>query len=298
LRRVSKRLGILLAGGAGSRLHPVTWGVSKQLLPVYDKPMVYYPLSLLMLARIDEVVVITTPQDAAAFSRLLGDGSDLGMKFHFVEQAKPNGIAEALLLAEPFAKGRGTALVLGDNLFYGGGLIAAIERASDREAGATVFAYHVTSPEAYGVLSLDPSGRILDIVEKPKVAPSPWAVTGLYFYDSEAPALARLQQPSPRGELEITDLNRSYLANNKLSVEMLGRGTAWLDTGSPDLILQASQFIQAIEVRQGLKVACLEEIAWRNGWIDQQAVDARVARLGKTPYADYLRKLSHETLGA
>ncbi len=284
--------GILLAGGSGTRLHPVTRAVSKQLLPLYDKPMIYYPLSTLMWTGAREVLIITTPTDQEAFRRLLGDGSWLGMKISWAVQPTPGGIAQALLIGEDFLAGGPCALALGDNVFYGQGLpeslLAAAHHALD---GASLFTYWVRDPERYGVVDFGPQGNIRDILEKPKAPPSSWAVTGLYLYDGTASKRAAKLKPSPRGELEITDLNRDYLNNGRLRVEKLGRGIAWLDTGTPDALLQASTFIQAIEERQGLKICCPEEVAYRLGWIRPEEVLRQAEAFGANPYGVYLRSL-------
>ena len=283
--------GILLAGGAGTRLHPITLAVSKQLLPVHDKPLVYYPLASLMLAGVREVCIVTTPHDRAAFERLLGDGSRLGMRLVYAVQPKPEGIAQAFLVARDFVAGGPAALALGDNLFHGHGLQEVLKAAVARGRGATVFAYQVKDPERYGVVELDPAGRPLSIEEKPKQPRSRWAVTGLYVYDERVTSIAESLKPSARGELEITDVNREYLRAGELFVERLGRGHAWLDTGTPEALLQAGAFIQAIEERQGLKVACIEEIAWRSGWIDANAMRDAAKALGGGPYGRYLLDL-------
>jgi glucose-1-phosphate thymidylyltransferase len=286
--------GILLAGGAGTRLHPVTRAVSKQLLPVYDKPLVYHPLSVLMLAGIRDVLLITTPHEQDAFRRLLGDGSSVGVRVTFAVQAKPEGIAQALLIAREWLTGEPVTLVLGDNLFYGHGLPAVLRTALDRAhrgAGATVFAHQVRDPERYGVVELDAEGKALSIEEKPKAPKSRWAVTGLYVYDKDAPAIAAGLRPSARGEFEITDVNREYLRRGTLRVERLGRGFAWLDTGTAESLLEAGQFVQTLEERTGLKIACLEEIAWENGWIGEADVRRAADAMGRSPYADYLRRL-------
>ncbi|HVG92947.1 MAG TPA: glucose-1-phosphate thymidylyltransferase RfbA [Planctomycetota bacterium] len=280
--------GVLLAGGAGTRLHPVTRAVSKQLLPVYDKPLVYYPLSTLMLAGIREVLVVTTPHEQDAFRRLLGDGSDLGMRIAWAVQEQPQGIAQALVIARDWLAGSAATLALGDNVFYGHGLPEVLRAAVARPSGATVFAYRVADPERYGVVEFDARGRALSIEEKPAAPRSRWAVTGLYVYDGRAPEMAAALRPSARGEYEITDLNSAYLARGDLHVERLGRGFAWLDTGTHESLLQASQFVQAIEERQGLKVACVEEIAWELGWIDAVAVRRLAKSMGKSTYARYL----------
>ncbi len=289
-----QRVGILLAGGAGTRLHPVTRAVSKQLLPVYDKPLVYHPLCTLMSAGIREILIITTPHDAARFLDLLGDGSQWGLRLVYAEQPRPDGIAQALLIGESFVAGRPVALVLGDNLFFGQGLDQALARASGREQGATIFACRVENPARYGVLAFDTDGRPRDILEKPAQPPSPWAVTGLYFYDERAVENARTLHPSARGELEITDLNRAYLARGALEVERLGRGIAWLDAGTHEALLEAAQFVQTIERRQGLKIACPEEHAWRAGWIDDTHLATLARDLGEGTYARYLKRLLAE----
>jgi glucose-1-phosphate thymidylyltransferase len=288
--------GILLAGGAGTRLHPATLAVSKQLLPVYDKPLVYYPLSTLMLAGIREVLLISTPQDTPRFQQLLGDGSRWGLSLSYAVQPKPDGIAQALLIGREFLAGEGCALVLGDNIFHGNDLTGVLAQAAARTTGATVFAYPVNDPERYGVVEFDAQGRAFGLEEKPKTPRSRYAVTGLYFYDGQAPELAARLQPSPRGELEITDLNRIYLERGALEVVALGRGMAWLDTGTHDSLLEASQFIQTIEKRQGLKVACPEEIAWRQGWIDDAGLEVLAGALGTSGYGDYLRGVLRDRL--
>jgi glucose-1-phosphate thymidylyltransferase len=290
------RKGIILAGGSGTRLYPLTIAVSKQLMPVYDKPMVYYPLSVLMLAGIREILIISTPADLPLFRRLLGDGANLGMKFSYAEQAKPDGLAQAFHIAGDigFLDAQPSALVLGDNLFYGHDLAKSLERASARATGATIFGYHVADPKSYGVVEFAADGRVLSLEEKPAQPKSNYAIPGLYFYDADVVRLARTLKPSKRGELEITDLNRLYLDAGKLHVELLGRGTAWLDTGTHDSLLEAAQFVHVIENRQGLKISCLEEIAWRKGWIDRAGLDANVARLGKSSYAAYLRRIADE----
>jgi glucose-1-phosphate thymidylyltransferase len=289
-----RRKGILLAGGSGTRLHPVTRVVSKQLLPVYDKPMVYYPLSVLMLAGIREVLVITTPMDAPRFEDLFGDGSDWGMSLSYCVQPSPDGIAQAFILGRRFLDGAPAALILGDNLFYGNELVSLMKRADERRQGATVFAYHVKDPERYGVVEFDDAHRVLSIEEKPRHPRSRYAVTGLYFYDERVTDIAAGLRPSERGELEITDINRAYLAQGALQVETLGRGMAWLDTGTHESLLQASTFIETIETRQGLKVGCPEEIAFRNGWIGAAQLEALVQKLGRSGYAEYLNSVLHE----
>ncbi len=292
----SNRRGIILAGGSGTRLYPLTVAVSKQLMPVYDKPMIYYPLSVLMLAGIRDVLVISTPQDLPLFRRLLGDGSNLGLKLSYAEQPSPDGLAQAFHIAADvgFLQGQPAALVLGDNLFYGHDLVKSLEAASGRASGATIFGYHVADPKSYGVVEFADDGRVLSLEEKPLEPKSNYAIPGIYFYDTNVVSLARSLKPSKRGELEITDLNRLYLEANQLHVELLGRGTAWLDTGTHDSLLEAAQFVHVIENRQGLKIACLEEIAWRKGWIDRAGLDANIARLGKSAYGAYLRRIASE----
>jgi len=287
----TKRKGIILAGGAGTRLYPATLSVSKQLLPVYDKPMIYYPLSVLMLAGIRDVLVISTPQDTPRFKQLLGDGAGWGMRLDYTVQPSPDGLAQAFILGADFVQGGPSALVLGDNIFYGHELQQVLRQADERPDGATVFAYAVTDPERYGVVEFDGTRKAVTIEEKPKQPKSRYAVTGLYFYDRNVVELARAVKPSARGELEITDLNRLYLEQGRLSVEIMGRGYAWLDTGTHDSLLEAGQFISTIEKRQGLKVACPEEIAWRQGWIDDAQLDRCATALGKSTYAEYLRTL-------
>jgi glucose-1-phosphate thymidylyltransferase len=283
--------GIVLAGGTGTRLYPLTQAVCKQLLPVYDKPMVYYPLSVLMLAGIRDILVITTPEDRNQFQGLLGDGEQWGIRLSYADQPRPEGLAQALIIGRDFIAKDSCALVLGDNLFFGEGLSEKLQRAAKRPRGATVFGYQVQDPERYGVVELDRAGRPVRIVEKPKVAPSRYAVTGLYFYDNRVVDIAAAIRPSPRGELEITDVNNRYLELGELEVELMGRGFAWLDTGTYRSLLEASQFVQTIEDRQGLKIACPEEIAFRMGYIDAARVEAIAARLDKSGYGAYLRRL-------
>ena len=286
--------GIILAAGIGTRLHPMTKAVSKQLLPIYDKPMIYYPLSVLMLAGIAEVLVITTPHDKDAFVRLLGDGSDIGIRISYGVQERPEGIAQALLIGRGFLNGEGCCLILGDNLFYGEGLPAQLRAAAKRKEGATVFLYWVDDPERYGVLSFSPDGKAETIVEKPAQSASHWAVTGLYFYDSSAVDVAMSLAPSARGELEITDVNRFYLDAGKLHAEKIGRGKVWLDTGTHDSLVEATEFVRAIESRQGLKIACLEEIAYRMGYIDRSRLRELANLLANTEYGRYLEKIADQ----
>jgi glucose-1-phosphate thymidylyltransferase len=285
------RKGIILAGGTGSRLYPLTRGVSKQLMPIYDKPMIYYPLSTLMMAEIREILIITTPQDQAAFQALLGDGSELGITLRYAEQAEPAGLAQAYQIGADFVGERPSALILGDNIFYGHGFAELLGRASARENGATVFGYHVKDASAYGVISFDADGRAQSIEEKPTSPKSNYAVTGLYFYDGDAVALARSLKPSARGELEITDLNRLYLEAGKLSVEIMSRGYAWLDTGTHGTLLDAALYVRITEERQGLKICCPEEIAWRQGFIDDAQLEKLAGSLRKSGYGDYLMGL-------
>jgi glucose-1-phosphate thymidylyltransferase len=289
-----QRKGIVLAGGSGTRLYPTTRAVSKQLLPVYDKPMIYYPLSTLMLAGIREILIISSPRDLPNFEKLLCDGKQWGLELSYASQPQPEGIAQALIIAEQFLDRHPSALILGDNLFYGQDLQDVVRRASDRNDAATIFAYRVSNPEAYGVVQFDESGAATDIVEKPQRPKSSYAVTGLYFYDSDASQLARGLRPSPRGELEITDLNLAYLKLKKLQVETLGRGTAWLDTGTPGALLQASLFIETIEQRQGLKIACPEEIAFRMGFISRTRLENLARDAGNNAYGDYLTQILSE----
>jgi len=289
-----QRKGIILAGGAGTRLHPVTLSQSKQLLPVYDKPMIYYPLATLMGAGIREFLIITTPRDQAAFRDLLGAGESWGVSFTYAVQAEPKGIAEALLIGEAFLAGAPSALILGDNIFYGANLAELLQAASQRTHGATVFGYYVQDPERYGVVEFGADGRVVDLLEKPAKPPSHYAVTGVYFYDERASAMARSISPSARGELEITDLNRAYLRDGSLNVERLGRGTAWLDTGTHNSLLDAGVFVRIIEERQGLKIACVEEIAWRTGFIDTAQLEKLAQPLLKSGYGEYLLRLIRE----
>jgi glucose-1-phosphate thymidylyltransferase len=291
---LSNRKGIILAGGAGTRLHPITLSQSKQLLPVYDKPMIYYPLAALMSAGIREYLIITTPRDQSAFRDLLGSGEQWGLTFEYAIQAQPNGIAQALVIAESFLAGQPSALILGDNIFYGANLPALLQSAAARTRGATVFGYTVQDPERYGVVQFDATGRVTDLLEKPAKPPSNFAVTGVYFYDERASGFARSLKPSSRGELEITDLNRCYLRTGELHVERLGRGTAWLDTGTHNSLLDAGVFVRIIEERQGLKVACVEEIAWRQGFIDAERLLALARPLAKSGYGEYLERIVKE----
>ncbi|MBK1879039.1 glucose-1-phosphate thymidylyltransferase RfbA [Pelagicoccus mobilis] len=285
------RKGIVLAGGSGTRLYPCTIAVSKQLMPIYDKPMIYYPISLLMLAGIKDILIISTPQDTPLFERLLGDGSAFGVNFSYEVQPSPDGLAQAFLIGEEFLDGAPAALVLGDNLFYGHELVRTLKSADDRKDGSTIFGYNVANPTAYGVVEFDPTGKVISIEEKPEQPKSNYAVPGLYFYDERVVEFAKQVKPSARGELEITDLNRNYLEQGDLNVELLGRGTAWLDTGTHKNLMEAGQFVQVLEERQGLKMACLEGIGYENGWLTSEQLEERIQFLGKTSYATYLRQL-------
>lgn len=290
-----KRKGIILAGGSGTRLYPATKVISKQLLPVFDKPMVYYPLSTLMLANINEILLISTPQDTPRFEELLGDGSQWGLNLQYAVQPSPDGLAQALIIAEDFLNGAPSALVLGDNIFYGNSLHKNLAAADQRGEGASLFAYHVHDPERYGVVEFDSSGKVISLVEKPRQPKSNYAVTGLYFYDKHAPEYAKQVKPSERGELEITDLNKIYLEKGKLSVERMGRGYAWLDTGTHESLIEAHQFIQTIEHRQGLKIACPEEIAFHKGWINTNQLEQLAKPMLKNSYGQYLMQIIKES---
>lgn len=285
--------GIILAGGSGSRLHPITRGVSKQLLAIYDKPMIYYPLSVLMLAGIRDILIITTPEDLTSFQRLLGNGDEFGIHLTYAVQPKPDGLAQAFIIGEEFIDNRPSCLVLGDNIFFGQGFSPKLKKAVSRNHGATVFGYQVMDPERFGVVEFDDDFKALSIEEKPAKPRSNWAVTGLYFYDNQVVDIAKRVKPSARGELEITTINQIYLEQQQLQVELLGRGFAWLDTGTHDSLIEASMFVQTVEKRQGFKVACLEEIAWRNGWLSDDEVAQAAKRLDKTGYGKYLQDLLH-----
>ena len=285
------RAGIILAGGSGTRLHPITKGPSKQLLPVYDKPMIYDPLSTLLLAGIREILIITTPHDAPMFHALLGDGSAWGISLRFAVQPKPEGLAQAFIIGEEFVRDRTSALVLGDNIFYGADLQRRLKEIGQQTTGATVFAYRVANPEVYGVVEFDSAQRAVSIEEKPLVPKSNYAVTGLYFYDKDVVEIAKAVQPSARGELEITSINQAYMKRGDLEVELLGRGSAWLDTGTFDTLLQAAQFVQTLEARQGLRIACPEEICWRNGWINDAQLERLGVEMGKSQYGQYLLQI-------
>lgn len=289
------RKGIILAGGSGTRLYPLTRAVSKQLLPVYDKPMIYYPLSTLMLAGIREILVISTPRDLPQFESLLGDGSQWGIRLDYAEQPHPGGLAQAFLIGKSFIDGDPSCLILGDNIFYGHGLVDQLRAAAGQSVGASVFGYWVSDPERYGVAEFDPDGRVIGLVEKPREPKSNWAVTGIYFYDNKVCELAETLEPSARGELEITDLNSRYLERGELRLERMGRGTAWLDTGTHDSLMQAGEFIETIEKRQGLKVCCPEEVAFNNRWIDEWQLRSMAQELRKSGYGDYLLSLLHRS---
>ena len=288
----SKYQGIVLAGGSGSRLHPITMGVSKQLLPIYDKPMIYYPISVLMLAGIQDILIISTPEDISGYQRLLGDGSHLGVCLDYAIQPSPDGLGQAFIIGESFIDNHNVALVLGDNIFYGQHFTEKLNAAAIRDKGATIFGYHVKDPERFGVVEFDSQGNVSSIEEKPSIPKSNYAVTGLYFYDNSVVEIAKNMKPSARGELEITDINNAYQARGDLKVELLGRGFAWLDTGTHDSLLEAGQFVQTVEHRQGLKVACLEEIAFHNNWISKADLMLQAEKLKKTSYGEYISKVA------